>query len=258
MRIRVASALLAMVFVASLVGRARAEEPADAKALFKDALLQYNVGEYAKALEKFKAAYLMRPDPAFLFNIGQCQRQLGQYDAAAKSYRAFLRESQTVPQKTRDDVQRLVVEMDDAAREQRAKAPPTGMQPPQEGTQPVKPLPPEVPPATTPTATPPQVTAPPPPPPPRPWYKNPAGMALAGGGIVLAAVGAGLLGLADSDESSARNALTLQNQQSLHNDAKGFQSGGIALLVVGGAATVAGVVVLAVGARHRATVEARR
>jgi tetratricopeptide (TPR) repeat protein len=245
-----------MVFVLSVAGRARAEEPADAKALFKDALLQYNVGEYAKALEKFKAAYLMRPDAAFLFNIGQCQRQLGQYDAAAKSYRAFLRESQNLPQKTRDDVQRLVGEMDDAAREQRAKAPPTGMQPPQEGGLTPKPLPPEVPPTAPPQQ--PQVVAPPPPAPARPWYKNPAGMALAGGGIVLAAVGAGLLGVANSDESSARNAMTLQNQQSLHNDAKGFQSGGIALLVVGGAATVAGVVVLAVGARHRPTVEARR
>jgi hypothetical protein len=46
---------------------------------------------YSEALSEFKAAYLAKPDASFLFNIGQCQRQLGMFEAAAKGYRAFLR-----------------------------------------------------------------------------------------------------------------------------------------------------------------------
>lgn len=52
---------------------------------------RYNLGDYQAALEAFKAACLAKPDPVFLFNIAQCHRQLADYGAAEKSYRAFLR-----------------------------------------------------------------------------------------------------------------------------------------------------------------------
>ena len=255
------SLLAALVFAIALGGVARAENPSKAKASYKEGLLQYNLGEYEKALEKFKAAYLDLPDPAFLFNIAQCQRQLGQFAAASKSYRAFLRESNGLTPKQREDVQRLVNEMDDAIREARIKAPPTGTAAPQDmpttTTTTTAVPPPETtttttqPTTTTTTTAPATTTVVAVPERPRPWYRNPAGMTLTFGGAAVAIIGAGLLGAASSDDSNSRVASTLQDQQSLHSSALTFQNAGIALLVVGSAAAVTGAVVLAIGTRHK-------
>jgi hypothetical protein len=108
-----------------------------AKAHYQEGLKRYNVGDFSVALDEFKAAYLAQPDPAFLFNLGQCQRQLSQYEAAEKSYRAFLREMPNLPQATREQVQKLVADMEQANREARArqKEPPTGTRPPSEEPQ---------------------------------------------------------------------------------------------------------------------------
>jgi tetratricopeptide (TPR) repeat protein len=99
-----------------------------AKKHYERALKKYNLQDFSTALEEFKAAYEEKPDPAFLFNIAQCQRQLGQYDAAAKSYRAFLNQSPDAA--NRPEVGRLIDEMDRAAKEVRSKQPPTGVSPP--------------------------------------------------------------------------------------------------------------------------------
>src|SRR5581483_435073 len=101
MGVRGCSMVVALCLLA-VAGTARAENPARAKEAYKEGLLQYNLGEYEKALDKFKTAYLELPDPAFLFNIAQCQRQLGQYAAASKSYRAFLRETPNPPPRMRE------------------------------------------------------------------------------------------------------------------------------------------------------------
>ncbi len=252
--------ILGLLAALALSSAARAENPAKAKANYKEGLLQYNLGEYDKALEKFKGAYLELPDPAFLFNIAQCQRQLGQFAAASKSYRAFLRESNGLSTRQRDDVQRLINEMDDAIREARIKAPPTGTAAPHDETTTTTTTPPPETPPTTTTTPPPTTTTttttPPiviatPPPAPRPWYKNAAGMSLTFGGAAVAIIGAGLLGQAGSDDSSSRNALTLQDQQNFHSSATTFQGAGIALLTIGSVAAVTGAVILAVGARHK-------
>lgn len=227
-----------------------ADDPAAAKEAYRVGLLQYNLGDYDKALAQFRAAYLAHPDPAFLFNIAQCQRQLAQFDAAGKSYRAFLRESPNVSDEMRTDVQRLINEMDEAVREQRAKAPPTGTQPPHEMTQS---------PATRPATTPAKPLPRPAPDARRPWYKNALGLGITGGGLAVAVVGAGLLGKASADDSSSRTALTLPDQRGLHDSANTFQAAGLALIGVGAAVTIAGTVVLALGARHKRTqTEARR
>src|SRR5262245_55920872 len=52
----------------------------------------YNIGEYQQALDHFKSGYLAKPSPMFLFNMAQCYRMLGQHEAAARQYRAYLRE----------------------------------------------------------------------------------------------------------------------------------------------------------------------
>jgi hypothetical protein len=69
-------------------------------------------------------------EPVFLFNIAQCHRQLGEYEEAANFYRSYRREAANPP--NREDVDRLIAEMDRAAAERRAKQPPTGTRSPEQ------------------------------------------------------------------------------------------------------------------------------
>jgi tetratricopeptide (TPR) repeat protein len=64
-----------------------------AKAHFEAATRLYDIHEYAKALEEYKAAYLAKPDPAFLFNVGQCYRRLGKFDQALEFYQEYLKKA---------------------------------------------------------------------------------------------------------------------------------------------------------------------
>ena len=117
MRGRLVGWLLALLVLALAPLPARADTTEEVKHHYAEGLKRYNLGEYAKALDEFKAAYLGKPDPAFLFNIGQCQRQLAQFEDAARSYRAFLREGADLTKAQRDQVQRLIADMDTAAKE---------------------------------------------------------------------------------------------------------------------------------------------
>ena len=50
----------------------------------------FQVEEYRKAIEEFKAAHIEEPDPAFLYNIADCHRRLGENKEALSFYRRFL------------------------------------------------------------------------------------------------------------------------------------------------------------------------
>ena len=88
-RSRVAGLVLVLV-VAVWNGTASAEG-GDAKARYMSGQSHYNLNEFSEALQDFKEAYRLHPDPAFLFNIAQCERQLGDFDEAIKFYRSYLR-----------------------------------------------------------------------------------------------------------------------------------------------------------------------
>jgi tetratricopeptide (TPR) repeat protein len=64
-----------------------------AKAHYEAATRLYDVHDYAKALEEYKAAYLAKPDPAFLFNMGQCYKKLGRHAEALGFYRDYLKKA---------------------------------------------------------------------------------------------------------------------------------------------------------------------
>jgi tetratricopeptide (TPR) repeat protein len=64
-----------------------------AKAHYEAATRLYDIKEWAKALDEYKAAYLSKPDPAFLFNIGQCYRKLGRLDQALEFYQEYLKKA---------------------------------------------------------------------------------------------------------------------------------------------------------------------
>src|SRR6476659_4928669 len=63
-----------------------------ARKAYDSALAHYHLGEYKEALDDFKSAYRLKHEPDLLFNIAQAMRQLGDFDGAAREYRAYLRE----------------------------------------------------------------------------------------------------------------------------------------------------------------------
>lgn len=113
------------------VARAAPAKPDDeakqrAKAEYLEGMKSYNLSEFQPALDRFKEAYRSFPDASFLFNIAQCQRQLGQKAEAVKSYRAFLRTSPRTG--ARSEVEAIIASLEKTlAEEQAAKgAKPTG------------------------------------------------------------------------------------------------------------------------------------
>lgn len=140
---RVAFALVALATVVAL-GAAPAsadEERARAREHFAMGRKLYTLGEYKRAREEFKAAYLALPDPALLYNLGQCARLLGEPEEAIRNYRNFLRADGKTP--NRDEVEGFIsgAEQEIARR----NAPPTDLRPP---SRPPPERPPEVEPPT--------------------------------------------------------------------------------------------------------------
>jgi hypothetical protein len=99
-RLVVTLLVAALAFALALVTSGRAARaagadpnpnPNDAKTRYMSGQSHYNLNEFAEALQDFKEAYRLRPDPAFLFNIAQCERQLGNLEEAIKFYRSYLR-----------------------------------------------------------------------------------------------------------------------------------------------------------------------
>jgi tetratricopeptide (TPR) repeat protein len=224
------------LLVAFSTGIARADK-VKARALFDRATKQYNLGEYTTAAEAFKAAYDEYPDPTLLYNLAQCERQLAHKQRAITLYHSYLREVPSAP--NADEVKRLVASLEqDVAREQeerkqadaKTRALEEQRQQQQNEQQAAIVAPPVA--ESPPTA--------------RPWWKNPAGWTLVGVGVAAGAAGAGLLVAANNDQSNAPKAATLAGAHSLINEASTFRSAGYAMVGIGGASAVAGVLVLAI------------
>lgn len=69
----------------------------EAKVAFETATRAYEERRYAEALAGFQSAYRRAPLPAFLFNIGQCQRLLNRPTEALAAYRRYLESSPEPP-----------------------------------------------------------------------------------------------------------------------------------------------------------------
>ncbi len=103
---------------ASLAAGDSAKESAgEARAHFKQGRTHYQLGEYRKALDEFKAAYLLKQDASFLYNIAQCHRQLGELSDAVKMYASYLREAPEAANRT--EVERQIRELKAAIEQQR-------------------------------------------------------------------------------------------------------------------------------------------
>jgi hypothetical protein len=90
---------------------------AQAESLFSEARKHYDLREYAEAIDAFKKAYALVPEPDFLFDIAQSYRQLRDCDNAVSFYRNYLRVKPDAD--NRELAEKRATEMDECAAEQR-------------------------------------------------------------------------------------------------------------------------------------------
>jgi tetratricopeptide (TPR) repeat protein len=196
----------------------------EAAALYQQGLKHYNLGEYDQAIAALKRAYLLVEAPEFLFNIAQAYRKKGPGSCkhALEFYRSYLRAQPESPK--RSNVDAMIADMEQCARTQPA-ATAAAIAPP--------PLPRAA-------------TAPP---------EDHAGRGprllpwvLAGGGLVVAATGAGLFFWGKSDFNAIKDSgcAPLCNRDAV-DSAQMHENLGTVLLGLGGAAAAAGLVLWIAG-----------
>ncbi|HSR98235.1 MAG TPA: tetratricopeptide repeat protein [Kofleriaceae bacterium] len=105
--------LLLAIAIAAIAARvAWAEDPAlrEAKLHFERGEKLYALTRFSEAIDEYQKAFDARPLPDFLFNIGQCYRNLGDYDSAIFSYRKYLTLAQDPP--NRAQVEQLIRDLE--------------------------------------------------------------------------------------------------------------------------------------------------
>ena len=105
--------VLVFVCVTALAGIARADDPAmrSAKRHYDRGEKLFALGKFDEALDEYQKAFDAKPLPGFLFNIGQCYRNLGDYEQAIFSFKKYLKLDPDAPNK--DKVHKLIEELED-------------------------------------------------------------------------------------------------------------------------------------------------
>ena len=111
----VLAALLLLYAVPALAG-----DVEEAKLHFTKAQTAYKLGQFLEAIREYEAAYRAMPDPAFLFNIAQSQRQQyyqdkksGRLQKALSLYKSYLREMPKA--QNRETVRKIIEELQQVA-----------------------------------------------------------------------------------------------------------------------------------------------
>jgi tetratricopeptide (TPR) repeat protein len=181
-----------LLCLALLVGAppAHADSRDVAREEFKTGARYFEIADYPRALEHFKAAYVNFEDPAILFNIAQCERLLGHKQEALRAYRIYLQKKPD--SQNRAEIENIIRTLQEAIEkdEKASTMPPVGV----EGSKPREEAPTTPPPTPAPTVTPaPEaVVATTPPPPPRKPLLKQWWLWAAAGGVVAIAVGVGV------------------------------------------------------------------
>src|SRR5690349_15258428 len=87
------------------------EQKEEAQRLYGEGTKAYNLGDFAKAIENYKAAYNVLPEPVFLYNIAQAYRLANDLPQAVFFYKSFLRNMPDAP--NRAEVEARVKEIED-------------------------------------------------------------------------------------------------------------------------------------------------
>ena len=125
-------AVIAITMLVAASATAKPDEKIQqARQHYEAGLASFNLQEYAKAIEEFEAGYRLRPDPVFLYNLGQEHRLAEKPERALYFYRAFLRSSSNAP--NRKEVEERIASLDAlVAQKRNAATPPYSTLPPQE------------------------------------------------------------------------------------------------------------------------------
>jgi tetratricopeptide (TPR) repeat protein len=104
--------LLALAITAIAARVASADDPAllEAKRHFERGEKLYALTRFSEAIDEYQSAFDAKPLPDFLFNIGQCYRNLGDFDSAIFSYRKYLKLAQDPP--NREQVEQLIRDLE--------------------------------------------------------------------------------------------------------------------------------------------------
>jgi tetratricopeptide (TPR) repeat protein len=105
--------ILALCSSAMAVPRvAHADDPAmrSARRHYDRGEKLFALGKFSEALDEYQRAFDAKPVPEFLFNIGQCHRNLGDYDAAIFSFKKYLKLEPDAP--NREKVEKLIDELE--------------------------------------------------------------------------------------------------------------------------------------------------
>lgn len=105
--------LLLAIAIAAIAARvAWADDPGlrEAKLHFERGEKLYALTRFSEAIDEYQKAFDAEPLPDFLFNIGQCYRNLGDYDSAIFSYRKYLTLAQDPP--NRAQVEQLIRDLE--------------------------------------------------------------------------------------------------------------------------------------------------
>lgn len=102
-------------------GRHDDPEAAEARRHYEEGTKAFNLGEYPRAVNEFKAAYNAKPDPLLLYNIGQSFRLGGDASQALFFYRSFLRNMPTAP--NRKEVEGRIRALEKQVEDQKRDAP---------------------------------------------------------------------------------------------------------------------------------------
>jgi tetratricopeptide (TPR) repeat protein len=119
--------VLAAATAALLVPRSAMAEDA-ATVAYNDGRRLYDLGEWDKAIEKFKEAYKLRPDAPSLYNIAQAYRLKGDCLQAWRSYKTYKRNFPKAPKL--DKVDKFIAELEPCAKQQEPSSPPVPTEPP--------------------------------------------------------------------------------------------------------------------------------
>lgn len=90
----------------------QADDPATraARRHFERGEKLFALGKFDEALEEYQTAFDAKPLPGFLYNIGQCYRNLGDYDQAIFSFKKYLKLDPEAP--NREAVERLIEDLE--------------------------------------------------------------------------------------------------------------------------------------------------
>jgi tetratricopeptide (TPR) repeat protein len=106
--------LLLMVCLAVAVPSrpVHADDPATraARRHFERGEKLFALGKFDDALDEYQTAFDAKPLPGFLYNIGQCYRNLGDYDQAIFSFKKYLKLEPEASNK--EAVERLIEELE--------------------------------------------------------------------------------------------------------------------------------------------------